>query len=88
MSGEKKFAEEHHRLTLFSVKELIDASLKIIREIKSYLPVFMRPYCELKYLERLEKLEEKYPGCYISDEFDRDEAYERGIYYEVFEGDL
>ena len=40
------------------------------------------------YLDELKKLEAMHPGCYISEEFDRDIASERGIYFELFEGNL
>ncbi len=45
---------------------------------------------DVPYLKRLRELEEKSPGCYISEEYDRDHAYRIGITgeYITFESDL
>lgn len=44
----------------------------------------------MPYYHRLVELENKNPGCYITEPFDRDRAYEMGIdmHYSTFEEDL
>lgn len=58
---------------------------------EKFFPFFISNefYCmDIPYYEELLKIEKKYPGCYITSEFDRDVAYVDGIEFEVFQGDL
>ena len=50
---------------------------------------FSGSYFPLKeYYDSLVEIEEKFPGCFITNPYDRDRAYEKDFSFPVFESDL
>jgi len=82
-----------YSIKCYNVKDIIDSIAYVknaIKEMEEDMPVFI--WQEFSWLGRhyddLICLEERRPGCYITEEFDRDEAYSEGFTYEIFETDL
>ena len=90
-------------LTLIKVSDIIE-KFKILEDEhyknieimmtknRDIIPSFFQYnfHLQLPYYRELMDLEKKCPGCYISEPYDRDYAYENGIdsKYDAFEEDL
>ena len=48
----------------------------------TYEPAYEQTY------ENLKRINDRYPGSYITEPVDRDEAYERGISLRIYQSDL
>ena len=85
-----------HNIECFKVSDLVESIKKyknLIKELKSEFPYFMVEFWEWEYNEpdyfkKVMELYEKDPDCYITESYDRNLAWEKGINYPVFEGDL
>jgi hypothetical protein len=91
VSKSEKKAAEGYGLQLVAVKDILSilrgfkAAEAKLRELDME---FIVGYSGYDYFtDRIEDLE-KVEDCYLSAPFDRDRAYELGINYTVFEGDL
>jgi len=87
---QKKEAEEKG-LRLIAVKDIL-ALLKIIKDAEQKISEeemdFIISHCGYSYTNDMIEDLEKIKDGYLSAPFDRDRAYESGIDYPVFEGDL
>ena len=71
------------------MRDLVVASDKISRTNGPYF-IFEDLYfaCSEGYYKQLIELEKKYPGCHITEAFDRDRAYGLDFDFRTFETDL
>ncbi len=85
---------EDFRIKVYKIKDLLsvmETVKKCIDEIESNMPFFM--WQELswftpQYYKEIVELHKRYPECYITEEYDRDQAYRNNWSYETFETDL
>lgn len=84
-----EYNKYNNKLKLYKTKELYEKYGEItakIEELRKMFPNFISSdlyYTHLPYYEEIKSLYEKNPDCYISDEEDRDWAYNNEIAYQL-----
>lgn len=83
VSKEDRLLAESKGIKCYKVESLIQA----IEALEKLMPYFLynQHNCDL---DSLKDLLAEMPDCYITEEVDRDWAYEQQLYFNVFEGDL
>ena len=89
---EKKIVDKFN-IKCYRVSELIE--MLQLNKLKKFdwnnpkYPYFLgRQYFKVNYLEQLKKLKEDCPGSYITEAYDRNDAYRNNFNLEAFETDL